>query len=304
MGIYMKVRKSYVGQTFNKLTVVAEAMDRTSGSGQNKRYVQCLCDCGITKEMNLSNVTSGKAKSCGCLLSEVLQNPTRIRTKKIVEKEYEDLTGVVNGKLRVLSKFSWFEGCRRKKTRSWICVCECGAFNVLIEDRFKRNKSCGCERINTIKSHDEYKNPLYRTYHAMIQRCYNENNSKFYLYGGNGVTVCDRWLEKAPYGFLNFLEDMGEKPEGTSINRVNGAKVYSKETCSWDNLTVQSFDQLLTKPSKSGHVGILANECGTYSARISYKCKVISLGTFNTLEEALLKRKEAEIEYYGFAKQS
>ena len=220
-----------------------------------------------------------------------------------MKKNYKDLTGSLSGKLKVLSLFTWFEGCKRKKTRSWICVCECGTFTVLVEDKFKRNKSCGCGRAESTKSHNESKNPLYRTYHAMIQRCYNGNSTKFHLYGGNGVTVCDRWLVAAPWGFLNFLEDMGEKPKGTSLNRVNGVKVYSKNTCSWDNLTVQSFDQLLTKPSKSGHVGVVTNKCGTFSVRIYYKCRVILLGTFTTLEEALLKRKGAEIEYYGFTKQ-
>jgi hypothetical protein len=221
-----------------------------------------------------------------------------------MKKNYEDLTGKVNGKLRVLSKFEWFDGCARRKSRSWICVCECGTFKVLMEDKFKRNKSCNCERRDMKKTHGKSKNPLYRTYHAMIQRCYNPRNSKFHLYGGNGVSVCDRWLEPAPNGFLNFLEDMGSKPTGTSLNRINGSKIYSKETCSWDSLTVQAFDQLLTKPTISGHVGIVANKEGTYSARISYKREIILLGTFKTLDEALLKRKEAEIEYYGFPKQN
>lgn len=300
----MKVRKEYIGQVFNRLTIVANCPDRVQPSGQKRRYVTCKCSCGGTKDISLSNILGGKVQSCGCVLSELMSDGAWLKKRKVGTKSYDDLTGNTNGKLRVLGKFDWFEGCRRKKTRSWICVCLCGAFTVLPEDKFKRNTSCGCQRRGSTLTHGEYHNHLYRTYHGMIQRCYNINSSKFHLYGGNGVTVCDRWLEVSPHGFLNFLEDMGEKPKGTSLNRVSGAKIYSKENCSWDDLTVQSFDQLLTKQTKSGHIGIIITRHGTYSARISYKNKIIHLGTFKVLEDAVAKRKEAEIEYYGFAKQT
>lgn len=69
----------------------------------------------------------------------------------------------------------------------------------------------------------------YRSWVSMVQRCTNPNNGRYSSYGGRGITVCDRWLS-----FLNFDEDMGERPEGKSIDRypdVNGN--YEPSNCRW-----------------------------------------------------------------------
>lgn len=63
----------------------------------------------------------------------------------------------------------------------------------------------------------------------MKQRCYNRHKSGYENYGGRGIKVCKRWLE----GFENFLKDMGEKPEGMSLERKNNDKDYSKSNCYW-----------------------------------------------------------------------
>lgn len=62
----------------------------------------------------------------------------------------------------------------------------------------------------------------------MVQRCTYPKSEKFPRYGGAGITVCPPWLK-----FENFLADMGERPDGKTLDRINNAKVYSKETCRW-----------------------------------------------------------------------
>jgi hypothetical protein len=76
----------------------------------------------------------------------------------------------------------------------------------------------------------------------MIGRCYNENATGFEYYGGRGVRVCDRWLGKD--GFLNFVEDLGMRPKGTTLDKDLkggvGCKLYSPENCCWATPLSQS----------------------------------------------------------------
>lgn len=86
------------------------------------------------------------------------------------------------------------------------------------------------KKLNAKRRH-----PLAYSYNSMIQRCYNENNPQYKDYGGRGITVCDRWLEnqEGAKGFWNFVEDMGEKTKGLTLDRINNSKGYSPENCKW-----------------------------------------------------------------------
>lgn len=74
----------------------------------------------------------------------------------------------------------------------------------------------------------------YRVWSAMVTRCTNPNSPKWPRYGGRGISVCHRWRT-----FANFLADMGEKPDGTSIDRIDNDSGYFKENCRWTTRKVQ-----------------------------------------------------------------
>ena len=84
----------------------------------------------------------------------------------------------------------------------------------------------------------------YRSWAGMIQRCTNPNNPKYDYYGGQGITVCDRWLNSYKY----FLEDMGRKPSlDYSIDRIDISLGYFKDNCKWSTRAEQSRNRKSVK---------------------------------------------------------
>lgn len=85
------------------------------------------------------------------------------------------------------------------------------------------------------------RSPTYNSWRSMKERCYRPAHRWFHRYGGRGITVCERWLGKQ--GFSNFLVDMGERPAGMSLDRVDNDKGYSPDNCKWSTATEQNNNQ-------------------------------------------------------------
>lgn len=146
--------------------------------------------------------------------------------------------------------------------RAYVCLCDCGKIFETMKQRLENGStsSCGCmskslRRAANIK-HGGYKDgkntPEYSSYISMMDRCFNEKSHAFHLYGGNGILVIEPdWILPCPDGFLNFRRDMGDRPEGTSLDRVDGYKGYSKENCRWATRRIQSVNTNRNKTEKN-----------------------------------------------------
>lgn len=106
----------------------------------------------------------------------------------------------------------------------------------------------------------------------MRSRCNNPKAPKYPAYGGSGISVCERWEV-----FANFLEDMGERPAGTTLDRINGELGYFKENCRWATTKVQQRNikrnVFLTLRGKTQCIKDWAEELGIDPMTLKYRVK-------------------------------
>ena len=136
-----------------------------------------------------------------------------------------------------------------------LCECDCGTVKRVRLDGLRNGhtKSCGCLQKEKVSTHGMRDHPLYGTWFMMNDRCSNNENKSHYYYGARGITVCERWLNS----FENFFEDMGIRPAGMTLDRIDNDKGYNKENCRWTSRNVQSRNsRRIHSTNTSGYRGV------------------------------------------------
>lgn len=122
------------------------------------------------------------------------------------------------------------------------CKCDCGKQAITSAHNLKKGMtvSCGCFAIESktrrATIHGAKFSPAYQTWVAMKTRCTNPNDYSYRNYGGRGITICDRWKNS----FKLFLLDMGHRPPGHTLDRINNDKGYEPGNCRWATTWEQS----------------------------------------------------------------
>lgn len=143
-----------------------------------------------------------------------------------------DLVGQKFGKWSVVSRVAG---------SMWLCRCDCGIERPVSGSSLTLGKSKGCWSCHSRK-HGMEGSTTYNIWAGLIQRCTNPKSAGYPRYGGRGINVCDRWRKS----FAAFLEDMGERPDGLSIERINNAGNYEPSNCKWATQSEQIRNRKVT----------------------------------------------------------
>lgn len=189
-------------------------IDYCGYKGRHK-MVKCECKiCGNVIEVCAYSLKAGTTLSCGCI-------------KDLLPRK--DFTGdVTPSGVEVLGYIS---------CGNWKVKYSCGHFGHVSSGSFHHNRTglcydCSLKLPTTTKhghSSRSGKSGTYASWLAMRRRCADNLNNRYENYGGRGITVCESWNNS----FENFLADMGERPKGCSLDRVNIQQGYFKENCKW-----------------------------------------------------------------------
>lgn len=149
--------------------------------------------------------------------------------------------------------------------------------------------------------------PLYSTWRGMLSRCQSRRDKQWADYGGRGISVCESWSQRqeklgrgAPWapGFLQFLKDMGPRPDGLTLNRVDNDGPYAPWNCSWATPAEQAKNRRSRRCYNAAGLKYVRRRGSRFEAYASMSGKYTYIGTYDTPEQAHLAACAHRLENY------
>ncbi len=187
-------------------------------------FFVCRCDCGQEVSIRGANLRSGNTTSCGC--SRRKSPPTAAGTGSIRMQTLcgRLVWGTVNDSES--KEILWLTSCR-----------SCGDMKCYKEERLRKRRGLRCKCYQ----------PTYNSWRNMIERCTCKGHKHFARYGGRGITVSPRWRRN----FWNFVGDIGTRPKGKTLDRINNDEGYYPQNCRWATKSEQAKNRERKSPNNS-----------------------------------------------------
>jgi len=129
---------------------------------------------------------------------------------------------------------------------------------------------------------------LFVTWRMMNVRCYDPDHKAYHRYGGRGVTIDYSWRWDSPTGFVTFLIDVGDRPEGKTLDRIENDKGYTKSNVRWADKRTQQNNMGIGLANTSGEMGVCWSEVSKcWTVQISLNGETCALGNFNLEDKQL-----------------
>lgn len=229
------------GDRFGSWTVIKEAKPKiviTKTRNLSKRVIECQCECGVVKLVELVGLISGRTKSCGCSM-------------KKPRKRIPVIPGTKINKLTIIQEVP-----KKGQDRRVLCECECGTIKEMPFLKLNKGEtiSCGCycreearkPKLNKRSENHPYMNTrLYSIWCGIRRRCYSQKSHAYKWYGAKGVRMCKEWEQR----FLNFYEwaIANGYSDNLSIERIDSAKNYEPSNCKWIPLSQQNSNKRISR---------------------------------------------------------
>lgn len=213
-----------IGEKFGKWSVLSfKGRDKKS-----EQIYECKCECGTVKDHRLSTLKRNITTQCkSCRMAEFN------KVECLIDKTFGSWKVV--GKIKNELRNEWY----------YNCICSCGTKKYISGCHLKSGQTTQCHRCRC-KTHGMSYTSTFRIWSGILSRCLKDTCNAYKWYGARGIKVCERWLK-----FENFFTDMGTRPVGLQIDRINNNGNYEPSNCRWVTPKVNNSNR---RNSKKGGI--------------------------------------------------